>query len=156
MTINFYTNNSSEKAVNKVLTSNLSLTGTLREECDVVNPSVLIEHSGFITSNYAYIPEFGRYYYIRKKTSVRNNLWRIDFHVDVRSSFKEDIKRNKALLERSEYLYNLYLPDSCMPIEQDNFNITYDLGAEFTHANVLALWADSQGMTTGGGGGSSF
>lgn len=128
MTINLYTNSSPKKKIGKSLTLVKGMTGQLREECDMINPSVLIENAGVINANYAYIPEFGRYYFITKITSVRENLWRIDMHVDVRESFADAIKKNRAVLERSEGYYNLYLNDPMLPIESDTFTVTQAIG----------------------------
>ena len=143
MTIKFYTNSSPKKKIGKALTLRQTLTGTLREECDMINPSVLIEHSGVINGNYAKIEEFGRYYYITKITSVRQNMWRVDMHVDVRETYGNSIKENDAIIGRASGYYNLYLPDNLMPLTQDVFNTTYALGEPFSEGNVFLLLSDS-------------
>lgn len=138
MTINLYTNSSPKKKIGKSLTLVKGMTGQLREECDMINPSVLIENTGVINANYAYIPEFGRYYFITKITSVRENLWRIDMHVDVRESFADAIKKNRAIVARSEGYYNLYLPDNMMPTTQDTFSVTQIIGsADLSEGTVV-------------------
>lgn len=144
MVINLYTNFSPKKKIGKSLTLVKAMTGTLREECDMINPSVLIENAGVIHANYAYIPDFSRYYFITKITSVRNGLWRVDMHVDVRESFADEIKNNIALVERASGYYNLYLPDNMMPLTQDRFTMTYTLGSEFSHHGVYLLASDSE------------
>ena len=146
MTLNFYTNNSSNKALDKNLTSVVSLSGNLREESSVINPSILIEYSGFIGANYAYIPEFQRYYFIKEITSVRKNLWRVDMHVDVLSSFKSAIRNNTAIIERAQGYYDLYLEDNMLPIEQSTFSTTYALGNDFSQSGVYMLASDSTGV----------
>lgn len=88
MDITLYVNNSEVQAINKTLSSGTVLTGTLREESSVINPSFLIEAINPSSFNYCYIPEFGRYYFIRNITSVRNNIWRITCDVDVLMSFR--------------------------------------------------------------------
>ena len=143
MVINLYNNKSPKKQIGKTLTSVATLNGSLREQCDMINPSILIENSGVINANYARIPDFGRYYYITKITSVRQNLWRVDMHVDVRETYAEAIKTNIAVIERAEGYYNLYLPDNKLPLTQDNFNITYALGSQFSNAGVFLLASDS-------------
>lgn len=143
MNITLYNNSSPKIQIGKNLTVVKSMTGHLREECDMINPSILIENAGVISANYAYIPEFGRYYFITKITSVRNNIWRVDMHVDVRETYKNQIRANKAVVARSSGYYNLYLPDNKMPLEQDNFNTTYALGSSFTHTGLYMLASDS-------------
>lgn len=147
MTINLYNNGDSKKKLNKGIVLVKSMTGTLREKCDMINPSVLIENAGVISANYAYIPDFKRYYYITKITSERQGLWRVDMHVDVRMSFREQILANTAIVERASNYYNMYIQDPMLPIEQDNFNITYQLGESFDKANVLLLASNSEGTS---------
>ena len=146
MVINLYNNKSPKKQIGKTLTSVATLNGSLREQCDMINPSILIENSGVINANYARIPDFGRYYFITKITSVRQNLWRVDMHVDVRETYAEAIKTNVAIIERAEGYYNLYLPDNNMPLTQDTFNTTYALGGVFDNFGLYMLASDSEGI----------
>lgn len=91
MDIVLYVNNSERQAINKTLTNGLTLTGSLRNESSVINPTILIETTNPSSYNYAYIPEFGRYYFITDMVSVRTNLWRMSLSVDVLMSFKTQI-----------------------------------------------------------------
>lgn len=99
--------------ISKSPTTVMTLTGTLREETDLVNPQINIEYSGTLTNtNYMYIPEFNRYYFITKIESVRNGLWRIYGHCDVLKTYSQAILGTKCVVARSEDRYNLYLNDS--------------------------------------------
>ena len=69
--------------------------------------------------NYAYIPEFKRYYFITNIESVRNNVWRVSFHVDVLFTYREQIKRNSAIIERNENQYDLKLNDGLFKTQQN-------------------------------------
>lgn len=91
MDIVLYVNNSERQAITKTLTNGLTLTGSLRNESSVINPTILIETSNPSSYNYAYIPEFGRYYFITDMVSVRTNLWRMSLSVDVLMSFRNQI-----------------------------------------------------------------
>lgn len=89
-----------------------TLSGTLRDETDVVNPEILIEFDGTLTDcNYMYIQVLHRYYFITKITSVRNKLWRVTAHCDVLKTYSEGILDTEAVVARSENRYNLYLND---------------------------------------------
>ena len=66
--------------------------------------------NSLLTSNYAYITEFGRYYYITNIVCV-GDLFEVHMHVDVLMSFKGDIRSNSAVVSRQENVYNLYLQD---------------------------------------------
>lgn len=89
------------------------MTGTLREESSIIDPVILIsaEVSDLVGCNYMTISTFGRSYYIRDITSVRNNLVRITGHVDVLESFKAEILANNAIVSKQKIDWNLYLDD---------------------------------------------
>lgn len=91
MDIILYQTTSERERINKDLSSSLPLSGALRGECSVTNPSFNIEVSNPSNYNYCYIPDFGRYYYITNIVSVRTNIWRIDCNVDVLMSYNSQI-----------------------------------------------------------------
>lgn len=91
MNIVLYVNSSERQAISKSLSNGLTLTGSLRNESSVINPTILIETTNPSAYNYAYIPEFGRYYFITDMVSVRTNLWRVSMSVDVLMSFAQSI-----------------------------------------------------------------
>lgn len=76
--------------------------GTLKEETSIISPVVLMELENPSSYNYAYIPEFGRYYFINDIVSVRKGLWRISMQVDVLESFKNYILDLGVILSDSE------------------------------------------------------
>lgn len=90
MTITLYNNSSEPNKISKHLTPiNTALSGSLRNESEMVNPVVLIEGniSSLQNANYARIESFGRYYYITEMKSVRNNIVELHLHTDVLMSF---------------------------------------------------------------------
>lgn len=91
MEIQLLINNSERQAINKSLSSGITLLGSLRNESSIINPIILIEIDNPSGYNYMYIPEFGRYYFITDAVSVRTGLWRISGAVDVLMSFASDI-----------------------------------------------------------------
>lgn len=91
MDIILYVCSSERQAINKNIGSAVTLSGALRGESSIINPSFLIEYTNPSSFNYCYISEFGRYYFITNITSVRTGIWRIDCAVDVLMSFKNQI-----------------------------------------------------------------
>lgn len=103
MEIQFFVNKSEPNKLNKVLLPADTFNGTLREECGIETPSILIESDSTLTSyNYFYIPDFNRFYFRTSITSVRNNLWRVTGKTDVLMSFKEAIVTFDVVLKDSE------------------------------------------------------
>lgn len=116
-TISLYKTASENNRVVKALTSGKEMSGELRNQTSVLNPSIRIESADNIsTYNYAYIPEFGRYYYISDITSVRTNCWIISLRCDVLMSYSAQIKSLRPIIEREEIGQSSGLIDSDMPI----------------------------------------
>ena len=104
----------------KTLSEPIELNGTLRAECSVLNPSIEVEKVDSIegekvgsiaTYNYAYIEDFGRYYYITDIVAVTDKFWKISLKVDVLMSYGDDILQLEANVLRNEYDFNLMLDD---------------------------------------------
>ena len=112
MDITFYQNTSQNNKLNKNLQFIAHISGTLREPSNIVHPEILIA-TNVINSNYAYIPEFKRYYYIREITSIRNDLWKVSMDSDPLMSFATSILNLDVVLAESEQAYtDNYLADS--------------------------------------------
>ena len=106
MVIQLKVSASEPNVVEKTLVDVVSLEGTLRNESSISNPSILIESDDIaighiVSANYAYISEFGRYYYIRECTQVRNHLWKVDMVCDVLMSFSTGIKASMAIVQET-------------------------------------------------------
>lgn len=114
MTIKLYSNLSDKIVVDKNITQiGADITGTLREDCSVTDPIIKLEStvgSNITTCNYAYISEFGRYYYINNIVCT-GKLFELHMHVDVLMSYRGTIRTNSAVISRQEKNYNLYLQD---------------------------------------------
>ena len=121
MNIVLYSNASEINAVDKNLTELTTLAGTLREQSSIIDPIITISNiDEYIGSmNYAYIPEFNRYYFITNVESVRNNLWKVSFHVDVLFTYRDAIRANSAIIERNENEYDLKLNDGLFRTQQN-------------------------------------
>lgn len=126
--IALYTNSSPTNKVVKEIGEPLgTVQGVLRDGASVIDPTIIVQLSndgvwrkGF---NYAYIEEFGRYYYVTNIISVSGQvdlggefgnpygLWELHMHVDVLMSFQDQIKQQTAIVARQTEKYNLYLDD---------------------------------------------
>ena len=122
MQIKFYYNSSEKNKIGKSLSKELTMNGNLRDECSVISPTILVEHSNLSDYNYVYIPEFKRYYFITEMTIVRNNLWRISLKVDVLESFKSDILNLSCIVDKQQnQSYNNYIDDGSYINRADSF-----------------------------------
>ena len=142
MTIILYNNLSETHTVNKQLTELVTLTGTLREESSIIDPVItLVGIDAYISiANYAYIPEFNRYYFINNVESMRNGMWRLTFHVDVLYTYREQIKANSAIIARNQVEYDLKLNDGLFQTRQNPRIAQFPFPSGFNTWNfVLAI-----------------
>lgn len=96
MLISLYNTNDSNIVVDKTLTNKIDYDIKIKDTTSVINPTIILKTITLITSNYAYIPDFNRYYYIEKIEVCPNDVYRIALKCDVLKSFKDDIKNSSA------------------------------------------------------------
>lgn len=101
MEITLYVNHSEVNKIHKSITGGQTLIGTLRNESDVVTPNIVIKHNNPTGFNYAYIPEFHRYYFITEITAIRTGLWTIKLNSDPLMSFSAEILNCSCILNNT-------------------------------------------------------
>ena len=116
--IDLYYNGSDVHDFNKALTTVATAVACdIKAPVDVENPEITISAAdAYDRVNYAYIAEFGRYYYA--KPIVKNNqIITYQLKSDPLMSFKNSILNSKAVVSRNPWHFDLYIPDNKMPIE---------------------------------------
>lgn len=101
MTITLYNTTSPNNKTNKTLTNATVLTGDFREETGLLSPVFRVEGMQNRSFNYAYIPDFNRYYYIEEYRSLGHNILELQLKVDVLMSYKTSIYTTNAYIERA-------------------------------------------------------
>lgn len=123
----------------------------LKEECGVINPIILIQE---ITNpspyNYAYIPSFGRYYWIREWTWVLGR-WQASLYTDVLATFKNYIGNSEQYIVRSSHSYDGNITDSLYPTiaidDTDSLSLGTPIGGVLsTGKYVLGVINDNGGV----------
>lgn len=140
MVIKLYNNMSDPLKVGKTLQNELSITGDLRDKCDIEHPSIIIEGSTILNYNYAYIPDFNRYYFFTKPPeAIAANLMRLDLTEDYLETYKTEIRNTKAIVQRQERLFNKYLNDDEYQAYSYEIISAYAFNTPFTKASVPYL-----------------
>ena len=124
MQIKLYKNLSEVNTIGKSLTEESERNGTLKDGCSVLSPSVVLTGENLSGFNYAYIPQFSRYYFIKEITSVKSGLWEISMRVDVLETYKDSIKANTAIIKRQEKIWDMYINDEKFKAESTNKTAT--------------------------------
>lgn len=124
MIVKFLKNKSEYNTINKDMELIVEKTITLKNECDFVNPYLLLKLDDVLfLSNYAYIPSFKRYYFITGIEILTKTLVGISLHVDVLESFKNDVLAGTVHITESSNADNYYPKelDSLTSIESHKF-----------------------------------
>lgn len=114
--------NSTKIPVNATTT----LTGTLKEECNIENPVISFElpNESPAGYNYAFIQEFGRYYFI-DNWEWSAGLWRAYFREDYLATWKTHIGNTNAYIDRSASEFDGNIIDTMYPTKL-NSDIFFD------------------------------
>lgn len=140
--IHLQINNSDKNVLSKDINTLTIISGTLKSETSIIDPIILIEGniSDYANCNYMTIPIFGRSYFIRDIKSIRNNIFEINAHIDVLTTYAAQIRSNTAIIHRQENLWNLYLDDGSFRTYQNPMVLTKEFPSGFsTQEFVLAV-----------------
>lgn len=108
--------------------------GLLREPCGIIRPSVSFEFASGVNPsayNYAYIPDFGRYYFVNEWTSA-GRLWVCSMAVDALASWANEIGEQQLYVTRSSYRKNGNIADGLYPILSDYTLKKYQYASDYS------------------------
>lgn len=111
MTIKLYNNTSERNKIDKTLSLVATLTGSIRDKTDIINPVIMIERTSPTGFNYAEITDFGRYYFVNDVTVERTGLIVLSLSVDVLRTYKTAIRSQNIIIDKSTSSNNEYLTD---------------------------------------------
>lgn len=119
-TCTLYTNSSNPNVMSKALTSLGDFSCDFKNTIDVETPEVYVSADAtYDKANYMYIAEFGRYYFCKGRVGPGNTIT-FECTSDPLMSFKSAILSSPAVIARNPWKYDLYVPDSKLPIESRN------------------------------------
>ena len=128
------TSNSEKNKLDKSITDIATLSGTLKDTTSIIDPIIVIEGdlSSYVHCNYMTIETFGRSYFVTNIKSIRNGLFEITAHVDVLTTYKDNIRNLNAIVSRQERKWNLYLDDGVFKTYQNPHIVTKAFPSGFT------------------------
>lgn len=141
-------NKSETERVSKELDTICEMSGSLKDGTSIIDPVILVQAKPatvqqIVSSNYLYIPDFGRYYFVNNISSIRTNLWELTCHVDVLQTYVEEIKLQSAIIQRQENTWNLYLNDGSFKVYQNPMVLTRPFPSGFTSNEFVLAVAGS-------------
>lgn len=141
MEIKLYHNMSDNRTIRKKLLNEFSLTGTLRDSCSLLEPIINIENSNVLRFNYAYIPDFQRYYFVKEITNLRKNIWTLELEVDSLMSFKGDILALQVVADKqsNSAVGDEYIDDGSLVTDNYMFKSMYNFSKGFNDQGEYIL-----------------
>ena len=119
ITVTLYKNKSDSRCMQKDLEQLIELSCDVFNPCDRLNPTLVVDKNqiDWVDTNYCWIDEFERYYFITDITATRGNKVEVQCHVDVLMTYDSQIRDCPLIAARSTNNVNYYLQD-----EQRLFN----------------------------------
>lgn len=108
MIMKMYNTSDSNNTINKTLANETEFNIKLKGDTSITQPIVVLYSNNIILFNYAYIPEFNRYYFVDKIELFPNGIYNITLNVDVLESFKNDIKNSYGIISKQTNINNYY------------------------------------------------
>lgn len=138
MIVNFYNAKIQNNEINKVLGDAIVKTCSLKNGSSIEDPVLYMEHDAqLFQTNYVYIPDFGRYYFISGRELVEHTEY-ITCHVDVLTSFQNDIKNSVVISTRSNFK-NKQFDDNMVKPQSDKFIEYRKLSEALTGETYVAI-----------------
>lgn len=132
MQITLYNSSSMPNVINKAKTVIETLQGDLKENVNRENVVVTIPYtSAYASINYAYIPEFERFYFV-SVDCIDGQRLRLTMHSDALSSFWNRYKYSPCIAKRSSSNYNPAIRDDMIAFKPEPVIIRRKTSAKFT------------------------
>lgn len=115
-----YKTKSEKTALHKVMeTGSKAYEGVLINNSNVVDPSILLHVGADVIAKYNYmvINDFGRKYFITDITALTKETCMVTGHVDVLSTYEEDIRKNSGVIRRATNMAHRYMNDNIIKVD---------------------------------------
>lgn len=87
------------------------------DDTEIINPTLKLSAFDEDMINYVYIPSLRRYYFVNGVTYSKGYYY-VNLHVDVLMSFKDSIKKQTVVADRSASQFRQYIDDNILKTEQ--------------------------------------
>lgn len=144
MDVTLYQNYSENNAINKNIVKIADITAICKGPVAVENPILIIEYSSSdLSANYAYVAEYGRYYYINNITALTGGRLELTLSVDVLMSFSSAILTMPVIVDKQEQLTiaDKYFNDGSYLATQKEFVRIKEFASGFNDSGTYILIA---------------
>ena len=136
ISVTLYNTSSAHNVVRKQKTELRTMTGVLKENCYMERITMNVTYfADYYRCNYAYIPEFHRYYYVTVELMDGGQV-RLIMKSDALSSFYDGYKNSKVIAKRSSTNCNPNIVDTASPFKPQPKILTTKCNFEFTPSST--------------------
>ncbi len=103
-------------------------------QSSIISPTVMVNYglvNAPVNFNYAYIPEFKRYYFIEDWT-FKDGIWYGQFNEDVLATWKNEISSQDLYIARASTTFDTNVPDTFYPSKSSPTTIVNTARSPFT------------------------
>ena len=131
MTLELMNTSADKRYLSKSTSLVKKVTCKIKDGTSIINPIVIIgkmSASSIRKCNYAYISDFGRYYFINDIIETTGSQLEISMHVDVLKTYASQIRSISTLILRQENVYSPYYEDKETLVRVNRFREKKNIG----------------------------
>lgn len=123
MNVKLYVCSDDPRQLLKQPSDELSIDCDIYDNCSLFNPTLILDYKASITTkNYAFIPDWNRYYFINDMSITNSKRIILSLTCDVLKSFSMQLLNQAFRIQRSESDGNRYVPDNGF-INEDRYDV---------------------------------
>ena len=130
MKVKFFATDSPKNKLNKNIRPIAEKEVKWKSDTQITSPTIQLKYDEtLLSSNYCYIEEFGRYYFINDIKLGMGNILEVSCSVDVLMSYADDIANISTIIDRQEYVYSPYFVDNQLLTSCDRTVVKKNIGS---------------------------
>lgn len=137
MLMKLYTTKTPNNTIGKVLENETEYNIKFKAQADRTKPVVVLMSETMIDFNYAYIPDFNRYYFVESIEVTPNKIYNISLRCDVLESFKNDILESSGFVNQQTTPNKYYNSDYQTEIKKEVDVIKSTVTLDTTKSTIL-------------------
>lgn len=137
MLMKLYTTKTPNNTIGKVLENETEYNIKFKSQADRTKPVVVLMSETMIDFNYAYIPDFNRYYFVESIEVTPNKIYNISLRCDVLESFKNDILGSSGFVNQQTTSNKYYNSDYQTEIKKEVDVIKSNVTLDTTKSTIL-------------------
>lgn len=137
MLMKLYTTKTPNNTIGKVLKNETEYNIKFKSQADRTKPVVVLMSETMIDFNYAYIPDFNRYYFVESIEVTPNKIYNISLRCDVLESFKNDILASSGFVNQQTTPNKYYNSDYQTEIKKEVDVIKSNVTLDTTKSTIL-------------------